>query len=162
MLKPRRWFRDVLLIGIGQAVVSAAIAALIGEGRSIDPSAAGSQPRLILSVLVLLSVVLPFVAYAADSRRVLLRHSRSAVAAWQVVGGLVGLSTTLAALLGVALFGGGRAAPGDEIWLIYVLVVPAFIIGALGATAGAILGLLGHTLFGWFVARRDASDRRPS
>lgn len=143
-------------------MASAASAALISQSGGIDFSALDGPSRLTLSVLVFLSVMLPFVAYAADSRRVLLRHSRSAVAAWQVVGGLVGLSTTLATLHGAALFGGGSAGPGDEIWLIYVLVVPAFIIGALGATAGAILGLLGHTLFGWFVARRDSTDQRRS
>ena len=161
VLQPRRWFGAVVLIGGAQAVVSALSAAVIGEGGRIDPVASGGPPRLILSALVLVSVMLPFVAYAADSRHVLLRHPRSAVAAWQVIGGLAGLSVTLAALHAAVLAMGSRAGASDDIWLVYSLVVPAFVIGALGATAGTVLGLLGHLLFGRIAAGRGGTDPRP-
>ncbi len=162
MLQPRRWFQAVVLFGGAQAVVSAVIAGLIGVGGRIDPGTSGGPPRLILSALVLVSVMLPFVAYAADSRKVLLRHPRASVAAWQVTGGLAGLSVTLAALHAVVLAMGGGAGPADDVWLIYILVFPAFVIGALGATVGAALGLLGSAVFGRMADGRGGTGRRPS
>lgn len=148
MLEPRRWSRAVIWIGIVQAGLSAISTAWVAYGVRIALSGLNDPWGPQLPLLTFVSVFLPFLAYAADSRRVLIRYPHSPSCAWQVTGGLIGLSLSLAALHAFVLVHvvEGSAAAGLDIFLIYLLVVPAFIVGSIGAAAGMILALLCHGL----------------
>ena len=145
MLNPRPWFRAVTSIGLAQAGLSAASVAWAAyDVRAVKP--APSDPSVIhLSLSAFVSVLLPFLAYAADSRHVLLRHPRRATSYCQVTAGLIGLSLSLAALHCFVMV---QAAHASGIYLVYLLIFPAFIVGSYGAAAGILLGFL-------FCALRD-------
>ena len=78
----------------------------------------------------------------------LIRCPRCVASTWQVIGGLIGLSLSLALLHGFVLVHAARenAAIAIDIYLIYHLIFPAFVVGSLGAAAGILLALLCRVL----------------
>lgn len=139
MLNPRAWFRAVTSIGIAQAGLSAATIAWASyDVRGVEP--VPSDPRLIhISLSTFVSVLLPFLAYAVDSRQMLIRGSRGASSSCQANSGLIGLSISLAVLHGFVVM---KTAHASGIYLVYILIFPPFIVGSYGAAAGILVGLL--------------------
>lgn len=96
------------------------------------------------------SGVLPFVAYASDSRRLLRRYPCSAVVSWQAIAGLAGLTAALVALGVIVCFCAAASEPDcvAVASLIYWLVFPPLIIGSFGA-ASAMAMLAYGLICGW-------------
>ena len=148
MLEPRQWLRTVIWIGIVQACLSAISIEWVADGLRFALFSLTDPWGPQLPLLTFVSVFLPFFAYAADSRRVLVRNPHSPSSVWQVTGGLIGLSASLAVLHAFVLVHlvESTATTGLELSLIYLLVIPAFIFGSMGAAVGIILALLCHLL----------------
>lgn len=127
MPEPSAWFRIVLVIGALHALgAGASLWWLLTRLSASMPPAVGAP---VTSLLAAVAVFIPFLAYAADSRRLLQPDADGSD--WQVIGGLVGLSVSVIALHGVACI---HAATGGL--MVYRLLVVPLIVGGLGAAVG--------------------------
>lgn len=135
------WFWLVIGLGSAQATLSVASVLAFGQDALCGPSADGIATCLISTVV---AIIVPFLAYAADSSRMLAGCAYASQGRWQAVGGLIGMVLSLGLLHATVVLTGHESA-GTA--LVYRLVFPPFIVGCLGAATGTLLALAAYALF---------------
>ena len=148
MANPAHWFRLVLCIGALQAVVVGISLDWLFSGAPTPEVPLEAPTILATPLLATISVFLPFLAYAGDTRALLRHHPHECAVRWQTIGGLVGLSLSLAFLhLAVCIAVVRSDLGGQSSWLLlYRLLVPPLIVGGMGAAMGIIVAVLAHGL----------------
>lgn len=134
------WFGLVMGLGGAQAALSVASAAMLRPEALSGPAADGIAGS---AVAIVASILLPYLAYAADSSRMLAGSPRASPGRWQAVGGLLGMVLSLGLLHTAVLLTGDESS---GVMLVYRLVLPPFVVGCLGAAPGALFALAAHRL----------------
>jgi hypothetical protein len=147
MRDPGHWFWLVLWIEAVHAVMAAVslgwLMARILPTPSVSPF---GLERLATPLLAAVSVFLPFLAYAGDSRTMLQRYPEDSCAGWQAIGGLVGVSLLVIVLHVTICIRTLRSDFPDNWLMVYKLLFPTLIVGGLGAAAGIAAALLVYSI----------------
>ena len=148
MPDPAQWFQFVLRIGAVQATVVGISLAWIISGAPTPAFPPQALKELSTPLLATVSTFLPFLAYGGDSRALLQHHPRESSVQWQAIGGLIGLSLSLALIHLAVSIATIRSDLGvQSSWLLlYKLLFPPMIIGGMGAAIGILAAVLARCL----------------
>lgn len=148
LLNPHRWFRIVLGIGAVQATLVGLSLACWALNQAPPTKPLADEAMVVIMGAAPLSVLVPFLAYAGDSRTLLQRYPCDQAALWQAIGGLIGMSTALMGLHLFLILAAARSYRIEaEAWLlVYALFFPPLIVGGLGAAVGSGLAIMANTM----------------